>query len=233
MITEGKIRDWYNKKHTVMREKAWRPYEAYPVFLKYLNVKPGKNLLDIGCGTGYLLRAANAKKMNTYGVDISDKAIEITKKESPNSVVFAGEGESLSFESEKFNYITCLGALEHFLDMNKALQEMKRVAKRDARFLIMVPNVNNHFWKKSGKFGTAQQDINERLFSLQEWKNIFLKNGFKILHIYQDRWFMKNIKIFSSLNPLKIMKRLIGKLEWLLLPLDKTYQFIFIMQKDN
>jgi len=53
-------------------ENAWRTFEAYPFFLDYLNVKSGEKLLDIGCGTGYLLKATDQRGLQTYGVDISE-----------------------------------------------------------------------------------------------------------------------------------------------------------------
>ncbi len=49
-------------------------------FLYYLKVKSGEMLLDIGCGKGELLNEANKLGLQTYGVDISEKAINIAKK---------------------------------------------------------------------------------------------------------------------------------------------------------
>ena len=231
MINENDIKEWYNERHRTLKENAWRPYEAYPIFLDYLNVKSGNKLLDVGCGVGYLLKAAEQRGLQTYGVDISEEAIKITKNISKNSIASVDKGEYLKFENETFNYVTCIGALEHFLDMYKALQEIKRVSKKDATILIVVPNMDNFFWKKNDNPGTEQKDINENLFSLKEWKEIFYQAGFKILDIHQDKWFMKCIHPFSSINPYKILKDIVKKVVWIFLPLDKTYQFIFVMNK--
>ena len=104
------------------------------------------------------------------------------------------------------NYVTCLGALEHFLDLEKGIKEMVRVAKNNTLFCIVVPNINFLFWKIRGTEGTEQQDINENLLSLKQWKNIFMKESLEILKIYKDKWFMKKINIFSSANPFTIIK---------------------------
>lgn len=230
MVCDKDIKDWYNQRHKSLRENAWRPYEAYPIFLDYLNVKPGRKLLDVGCGTGYLLKAADQQGLETYGIDISDEGVKIAKKSSPNSKIIVGMGEDIKFSDISFDYVTSIGALEHFLDMEKGLKEMSRVAKKDALFCIVVPNINFLDWKR-GQKGTIQQDINENLLSLKQWKKIFMKEEFNILKIYQDKWFMKNIDIFSSTKPLIIIKRSIRKLMWLFLPLNRTYQFIFILSK--
>jgi len=231
VLKENEIKEYYNRLHSNRGENAWRPYEAYPIFLEYLNAKPRKKLLDIGCGTGYFLKAASQKGLETSGVDISKEGIKIAKSVSPNSFLSVSKGENLNFANNTFDYIVCLGSLEHFLDMNKGLQEMKRVSKEDTVFCIMVPNSNYIFWKISGKFGTEQRDINENLLSLRQLQIIFNKEGFQILKIYQDKWLMREINIFSSINPIKIMKKVVYKLIWAFLPLDYTYQLIFILKK--
>ena len=231
MVSEEEIKDWYDQRHRSLGEDAWRSYEAYPIFLDYLNATPGKRLLDIGCGTGCLLKAADQRGLETYGVDISEEGVKIAKEVSPNSEIVVGKGENLRFPDKFFDCVNCLGALEHFLDMSKGVKEMVRVGKDDALFCIVVPNINYLFWKIGGEKGTEQQDINENLLSLKQWKEFFIREGFEILKIHQDKWFMKNIDIFSSKNPVGIVKRIIHKLLWIFLPLYYAYQFVFILRK--
>jgi ubiquinone/menaquinone biosynthesis C-methylase UbiE len=229
--TDEEIKAWYNQKHFSLGENAWRPYEAYPVFLDYLNVKTGRKLLDVGCGTGHLLKAAEQRGLETYGIDISDEAVKVAKRVSPNSEIMLGKGEDLTFSDNYFDYVTYIGSLEHFLNVNKGIKEMIRVAKNDAFFCIVVPNTNFLFWKFKSTKGTDQQDINETLLSLKQWKNIFNNEGLEIFKVYQDKWFMKKTKIFLSANILGIVKRSIYKLIWFFLPLNYAYQFIFILRK--
>jgi len=232
-VLEKDIQDWYNKRHHALERNAWRPYEAYPVFLDHLDVESDRKLLDVGCGTGHLLKAADQRGLETYGVDISEEGVKISRRVSPNSQISVQKGENLQFPDRFFDYVTCVGALEHFLDMGKGVKEMVRVGKDDALYCIVVPNFHYFFWKISKTRGTEQQGINENLLSLSQWRDLFVREGLSIAKIYQDSWPVKETHVFSSLNPLRVGKRMIYKLIWTLLPLKYTYQFIFVLRKSR
>jgi SAM-dependent methyltransferase len=232
MPTPQEIKNWYNTLYSSRGQESMRPYEAYIDIIKSMNIEKGKLLLDISCGTGFLLKAANNAGLRTFGVDISDEAVKIAKTTSPESLVEVAMGEDLGiFENEKFDYISCLGSLEHFLDKEKGLREMLRVAKSTAKFCIMVPNSNFIYWKIKKNGGTAQQDINETLMSLDGWTKLFNNSGLQVTNVYQDKWLMKRVIVFSSPNPIKIAKNAALKIAWSLLPLNLTYQFLFILKK--
>ena len=139
MVDKKDIKAWYNQKHRSEGVDAWRPLEAYPIFLDHLNIKSGKKLLDIGCGTGHLLKAAAGKELQTYGIDISARGVEIAREVSPSSQIMLGKAENLPFPDHFFDYVVCLGALEHFMDLRKGLKEMIRVGNQNASFLFLYP----------------------------------------------------------------------------------------------
>lgn len=209
MVIAKNIRGWYNNRHHTMGNKSWRPYRAYPVFLDYLQVESGKKLLDIGTGTGYLLKNADQRGLKTYGIDISSEGAILARKNSPNSEIHVGSGEDIKYPDNFFNFVTCIGVLEHFLDIRKGIKEMMRVIVNGGRLCIVVPNKNFILWKLRKNKGTHQKDINEQLFSLKEWSQLFEEAGLLIKKISQDKW----------------------KLKGLWLPLKYTYQFIFILDK--
>lgn len=93
----------------------------------------GKKVLDVGCGTGFWVRQFCKRGMETYGVDISSKAVEITKKSLDlfgyKAVVVTGNAEALPFDDESFDHINCQGVIHHTPDTQKCIQEFKRVLK--------------------------------------------------------------------------------------------------------
>ena len=144
----------------------------------------GKRLLDIGCGTGAWLRAASSLGARPAGVDISQVALDACRRFLPQAELHCGPAEELPFGDGEFDFVSCLGALEHFIDAEKALQEMIRVAKPTADFLLLVPNAN-FLPRRLGLYsGTEQAEVREEVRSLEGWQRLFESTG---LHVNQ-RW---------------------------------------------
>ena len=60
----------------------------YPEILNYLSSITYSNFLDLGCGTGEMIKIilASDKKKKASGIDISPKMIEVAKKKLPQAV---------------------------------------------------------------------------------------------------------------------------------------------------
>lgn len=218
-MKKDEIKNYYNSKYH--RKILARPISFYENILDLLKAKRGK-ILDIGCGAGYLLKTAEKRGLITDGIDISEKAVAFAKKITKRSTVIIGDAENLPYLSNSFDYIVCLGSLEHFLNIKQAIKEMVRVAKNTAEFCIVVPNSNFLLWKFKKHKGTGQ--IQEAVLSLEEWKQVLLSNGLKIMDIKKDK---------GPITSENEFKNFIFKILTPWLPLAITYQFIFICKKDE
>jgi SAM-dependent methyltransferase len=227
MPTATEIRRWYNRRYAALGAASMRPYEAYPPVLDLLNTSPGSSLLDVSCGTGFLLKAAGARGIRATGVDLSDEAVRVARRTAPKAAVAVAGGEALCLRDGSFDFVTCLGSLEHFLDMDRGLEEFLRVARPGAILCIMVPNRDFLAWKFQGQVGTAQQDINEHLLSLEEWRRLFRAHGLREQRVLADRWQPVRLGMGKGLRGL--VGRVIGAL-WALIPLRYEYQFIFLLR---
>lgn len=84
----------------------------------YLNVilerlKPGSNVLDIGCGSGVPTTLQLEKQFCVTGVDISLKQIELAKKNLSRTNLVCGDIVSMSFAEASFDGAVAFYSLFH------------------------------------------------------------------------------------------------------------------------
>ena len=163
--TEKDVAEFYDnvyyKSETL---HAIRPPSHYREIFNFLKpVKAGGKILDVGCGTGLFLKAALDAGLDAYGLDISQRAVEISNKNAPGARIIRGRGEELPFGDKFFDYIFYGGTVEHFLNVDKGLDEAIRVTNDDAKFLFVVPNKNYWLWRVRGESGTHQKEVKELL----------------------------------------------------------------------
>ena len=227
------VKSWYNQHYAAKGLESMRPAAAYPVFLDLLGATTGTRLLDVSCGAGSLLAAAQDRGIEAVGIDLSDEAVRLAKRVAPGAEVTVGAGESLPYHNATFDFVSCLGSLEHFLDMGQGLEEMKRVAKPSGRFCIMVPNQDFIGWKVMGHQGTAQQDINEHLLPLSAWRELFEQHGLRVRRVVPDRWHAVRWRSSSAGGTKRVITGPVLEAAWRLIPLRWQYQFVFVLERDR
>lgn len=106
------------------------------VLKKYLDEEHIEGNLDLACGTGRFLKYAN------YGVDISDKMIEIAKAKYPKKNNTLADAENLSFQNSFFSNVISFHLFMHLDEsaMRNILAEVYRVLKKGGLFIFDVPS---------------------------------------------------------------------------------------------
>ncbi|OHX32108.1 class I SAM-dependent methyltransferase [Bacillus mycoides] len=109
-----------------------------PFFEQY--VEKEVQVLDVGCGDGYGTYKLSLTGYKAVGVDLSEVMIQKGKErgEGPNLSFIKGDLSSLSFENEKFEAIMAINSLEWTEEPLRALNEIKRVLKKDGYACIAI-----------------------------------------------------------------------------------------------
>jgi ubiquinone/menaquinone biosynthesis C-methylase UbiE len=100
---------------------------------QHLVIHKTDKLLDVGCGSGLTTRVWDCDRT---GIDPARKLIEKAQKSDPEGVYIVAPAEDIPFPAATFDVVLSITALQNFEEYQKGLQEMKRVAKDDARFVI-------------------------------------------------------------------------------------------------
>lgn len=108
----------------------------------------GGTLLDIGSGTGNLVRAFLRRGVPSTGIDVSPYAVNYANTLAPQHFVSASALE-LPFDSGSFDIVISNNCLEHLSeqDIAPALQEIRRIVRRCAHFRIATTPDRDNRWR--------------------------------------------------------------------------------------
>ena len=115
-----------------------------------LNIRPGDQLLDLGCGEGrHSISAYLQSDANIVGLDLGLQDLRTARSrlrdfpaasEKAGSCNFVrGTGHTLPFPDKTFDQVICSEVLEHIPDYPSFLQEIQRVLKHGGLFAVSVP----------------------------------------------------------------------------------------------
>ncbi len=113
-----------------------RPTDMNMPSIKYLVDtidKDAKNLLDVGCGRGFLLNYIGENtNLQTTGCDLYDNVSTLKKAAYKKGTIY-----KLPFEDNEFDVVTCSHTIEHLRELPDAINELKRVARK--QLIIVTP----------------------------------------------------------------------------------------------
>lgn len=114
-------------------------------------VVQGKSrLLDMGCGTGFLLNLALPLFDQLDGVDITPAMLAKIDLSSGRIKLHCGQAEETPFENATFDLVTAYSFMDHLYDLEPFLAEVFRVLKPGGIFYA-DQNANRNFWETLGK----------------------------------------------------------------------------------
>jgi len=100
----------------------------------------GGRLLDLGCGDGRLLADLAHDGARVVGADRSGLALERARQRHPGiELISLGEDGRLPFEDASFDAVVCLQVLQHVVDLQQLLSEVRRILTPGGSLAITVP----------------------------------------------------------------------------------------------
>ena len=128
-------------------QNSWLTSDEQDRFIRWLELSPGKTLLDVACGAGGpALRIAATTGCSVVGIDVHEQAIATATSLAAQRGI-AGRAEfrvadasaPLPFSDASFDAITCIDAINHFHDRPGIIAEWIRLLKPGGRLLFTDP----------------------------------------------------------------------------------------------
>jgi len=172
-------------------------------------VDSGKRILDVGCGEGFLAKLLMEKGNEVFGIDISEHAVELAKKNGVKALVCDIENEDLPFK-ESFDVIILSEILEHLISPKEIIEKLKPCLNNGGYFIFTFPNIAYCKYRLQLLFGRfPKQYLYNRGEHLHYWSILdfmdFLTDcGLKCVEIKPDFSFPFN-RMISKIRPLRII----------------------------
>ncbi len=174
-----------------------------PPTLELMNLQPDDRVLDLGCGSGWLVRQLTGILSNgsVTGIDVSDEMIRHAQAATanlPNSQFLRGTAEELPAPANSFTKVISVESAYYRHDPARGLGEILRVLVPAGSAWVLVnyyrDNPDCHQWG-------AHYKTPAHLLSAAEWQGLFANAGFRNLQhrripdlsptpeVYTGRWF--------------------------------------------
>lgn len=200
------------------------------------------NLLDVGCGIGTFVSAAQKNSWKTTGIEPNEKARAEAQKNI--SITFHANLDELR-QNQSFDIITLWHVLEHVPDLNETIARLKKLLAAKGKLIIAVPNCDSldatlykHHW--------AAYDVPRHLyhFTQSTLKKLLAKHQLKLKSIQPmklDAFYVcflsekySNNLINNSFNTkiyLNAVKNGIKSNQWAQINLNNYSSLIYIIAK--
>jgi ubiquinone/menaquinone biosynthesis C-methylase UbiE len=121
--------------------------------LKLVRDQNPQTILDVGCGTGRLLRKAKQQwpKAHFIGIDAAEKMIQQATQLFPEAEFHAAMAEALPLPNNSVDLAFCTFSFHHWVNQARGIREIARVLKPQGKFLladIVIPHWMSLFVKR-------------------------------------------------------------------------------------
>lgn len=176
--------EWDNfwKKYHPEKPASWSKRRIIDILSNY--IKPGMDVLDAGCGTGFFSSYFISKGCSVYSMDYSDRALSIAKDVTANKARAYIKADILDEAAlkgidVKFDIVFTDGLLEHYSKegQDRIIINMKAVKKEHGYIVNFAPN-RFSLWSMARPF---VMNIKERPFALRELLDLHARNRLKVI----------------------------------------------------
>jgi ubiquinone/menaquinone biosynthesis C-methylase UbiE len=191
----------YKKLYKIdQKEIKFEINEVHKKAITLLNPQKGEKIVDLGCGTGEVVKLLSDIGVEAVGVDYMEEFLEVAIKNNPSSTFILADIRKLPFENESFDKFSCLGTLVYLSknDMKLVLYEINRILKTNGIGIIRVGTSINKIGRFFLRIYKRESIFHSYLYSQKFYENFFKDAGFEIVKIEKslDKTYRGTKKLF-------------------------------------
>lgn len=146
MATQHRVKDierfdqWSDSyEDSWLQRVLFEPTHRATLALAAQLIPQAASVLDIGCGTGKLVRRVHAHwpQAHLIGVDPADGMIEVAKRLTPAATFYTGMAEALPLPDSSVDLALSTLSFHHWQDQAAGIREVARVLRPGGYFLLV------------------------------------------------------------------------------------------------
>lgn len=182
------LKDTYNKIAEEWSEDNQAVTWGMEGMEKFASLLPkGGEIFDVGCGSGRIAKYFVQKGFHIYGIDFSEKLLEIAKREVPNVEFHMMDMRDISSIEKMFDGAIAVASFLHIkkTEVGSVFQSVVGKIKPGGFFFVSVKEVPPSGIKEEVKREKNYGMTFERFFSyytVPEVKKMFMDSGLDIIY---------------------------------------------------
>jgi len=148
------------------------------IAIKFAALKDDSVILDVGSREGHLLKSIRNANISCkcYGIETDSRVLTKIK----TCDVRLADARQMPFEKEFFNVVFVLDVLEHIEELEKTINEIKRVLKPEG-FVILSGPTESWFYKFCRVLYRRMLEHEEHVHTVYDIEKKFESKGFQLV----------------------------------------------------
>ena len=157
-------------------------------------IKP-KNCLDVGCGTGGLVKELRRLGIDAYGIEISTHALELSDQDV-KPFLKKGDIIKIPYPSNSFDLVITYDVLEH-VDRSKIKKAVNETIRVSRKFILHKIYTSENLWltyfhnRDFSRISIFTKDYWKRLFEGTKNVSVLRKGVFKLPSFFETIFLLK------------------------------------------
>lgn len=158
-------------------------YSVLNTMHKFLPLElEGTRLLDIGSGTGAVIRYIKKNTNQSFKAYALDSCKEMLNKNNDDNIIICeADVLNIPYPDSFFENAVSRQCLHYIEEVDFALEELRRVVKNQGCIvlaqIVPIDELSKDYWKK---LVHIRQPLRKKYFTCEEWKNLFLQHHFQL-----------------------------------------------------
>lgn len=224
-MTQESYQHFYNDGHRRLYVGMEKPNEAYfqgryragkstyEYLSQHISIQ-NKHILEVGCGSGAILKYLHDNGAKVKGIDLSQEYLEYGKQryglDLSNTNLFDLP------EKHQFDLIIYSDVLEHIINPHEHLKKIKELLKPDGLLYLKVPGTKNIVRPYLCDFLKSIQNAHVYYYSLATLNNLASNCGYSMIHGNEEirsLWRVDNKVSYKQSNDYSDCMKFLRKIE--------------------